>query len=94
MVYESILEKLFDEDNHDIIELTPENGKNFKFEQIAVVVYESQYYAILRPLELGEDEVVVFRVNENDEDALDLVTDEELSNKILEVYKEDVVEDN
>ena len=94
MVYESILEKLFDEKNDDVIELTQSDGKVVKFEQVAVVVYGSQYYAILHPIELKEDEVVIFKLNENDEDSLDLVVDEELSKNILEVYKEDVVEDN
>ncbi len=94
MVYESILEKLFDEKNDDVIELTQSDGKVVKFEQVAVVVYDSQYYAILHPIELKEDEVVIFKLNENDEDSLELVVDEELSKNILEVYKEDVVEDN
>ena len=94
MVYESIVEKLFDESNDDIIELTQGDGKTVKFEQIAVVAYNSQYYAILHPLELKEDEVVIFHIMEDDEDSLDLVVDEELSNKILEVYAEDVNEDN
>ncbi|MBO7125814.1 MAG: DUF1292 domain-containing protein [Bacteroidales bacterium] len=94
MVYESIVEKLFDENNDDIIELQQGSGKVVKFEQVAVVIYNSQYYAILHPLELKEDEVVIFRIIEEDEDSLDLVTDEELSKKILEVYAEDVNEDN
>jgi len=94
MVYESILEKLFDEKNDDIIELVQDGGNVVKFEQIAVVVYGGQYYAILHPLELKNDEVVIFRIIEEDEDSLDLVVDEELSKKILEVYAEDVNEEN
>ena len=46
------------------------------------------------PLELKKDEVVIFRLNEEDEDSLDLILDEELSKKILEVYAEDVNEEN
>ena len=94
MVYESIVEKLFDENNDDIIELEESGGKILKFEQIAVVLYESQYYAILHPVELKADEVVIFKLLEDDEDSLDLVIDEELSKKILEVYDEDVNEGN
>lgn len=93
MVYESIVEKLFDEENDDIIELQQGDDNVVKFEQIAVVIYESEYYAILRPLELKENEVVIFKIVEDDEDSLDLVIDEELGKKILEVYREDV-EDN
>lgn len=90
MVYESIVEKLFDENNDDIIELEQEEGKVVKFEQIAVVAYNSEYYAILHPIELKEEEVVIFKLIEDDEDSMDLVLDEELSKKILEVYAEDV----
>lgn len=90
MVYESIVEKLFDENNNDIIELQQEDGKVLKFEQVAVVAYNSEYYAIMHPVELKKDEVVVFRLVEDDEDSMDLVIDEELSKKVLEVYAEDV----
>ena len=94
MVYESIVEKLFDENNDDIIELQQSDGKVVKFEQIAVVAYESQYYAILHPIELKEDEVVIFHLLDDDEDSMDLIVDEELSKKILEVYTEDVNEND
>ena len=94
MVYESIVEKLFDEDNDDIIELEQGDGKIVKFEQVAVVSYNSQYYAILHPLDIKEDEVVVFHILDDDEDSLDLILDEELSKKVLEVYAEDVNEDD
>lgn len=94
MVYESIVEKLFDENNDEIIELEQGDGKSVKFEQIAVVAYNSQYYAILHPVELKADEVVIFHILEDDEDSMELVADEELSKKVLEVYKEDVSEDD
>ncbi len=94
MVYESIVEKLFDENNDDIIELEQNDGVVVKFEQVAVVAYNSQYYAILHPIDLKDDEVVVFHLIEEDEDSLEFVTDEKLSKKILEVYKEDVSEDD
>lgn len=94
MVYESIVEKLFDENNDDIIELQQEDGKVLKFEQVAVVAYNSDYYAIMHPVELKkDDEVVVFRLIEDDEDSMDLVIDEELSKKVLEVYAEDVADE-
>ncbi len=94
MVYDNIVEKLFDENNDDIIELEQGNGVSVKFEQVGVVVYDSEYYAILHPLELKKDEVVIFHILEDDEDSMDLITDEELSKKILEVYAEDVSEDD
>ena len=94
MVYESIVEKLFDEDNDDIIELQDGDGRIVKFEQVAVVAYNSEYYAILHPVDLKMDEVVIFKLLEDDEDVMDLVTDDELSKKILEVYSEDVSDED
>lgn len=94
MVYESIVEKLFDENNDDVIELEQGDGKLVKFDQIAVVAYNSQYYAILHPIELKAEEVVIFRILDDDEDSMELVVDEEISKKVLEVYTEDVSEDN
>ncbi len=93
MFYESVLEKLLDENNTDIIELQPEGGEKVKFEQIAVVRYDSKPYAILRPLELKEEQVVVFLLNEDDEESLELVTDENIAKKVLEVYANDDEED-
>ena len=94
MYYESLLEKLLDEDNTEIIELQPEGGELVKFEQIAVIRYESKLYAILRPLELNEEQVVVFRLDEDDEENLELVTDENLAKKVLEVYENDSDEES
>lgn len=92
MIYESIVEKLFDEKNNDVIELQQEDGSIVKFEQVAVVVYNSEYYAILHPIELKAEEVVIFKLLDDDEDSMDLIDDEELSKKILEVYAEDVAD--
>ena len=89
MYYESLLEKLLDENNDEIIELQPDGGEKVKFEQIAVVRYETKLYAILRPLELKEEQVVGFRLDEDDEENLELVTDENIAKKVLEVYEND-----
>ncbi len=94
MVYESIVEKLFDEDNDDVIELDRGDGKIIRFEQVAVVNYKAQHYAIMHPIETNADEVVVFRLVENDEDSLEFIADEELAKKVLEVYTEDVNEND
>ena len=85
----SILDKLLDEDNDELIVLAAENGEKKEFEQVAVVSQEDGYFAILRPMDMPENQVVVFRLDEYDEDAMDLVLDEKLANKILEVYAKD-----
>lgn len=89
MVYESLMEKLLDENNDEIIELQPDGGETVKFEQIAVVICDGEPYAIMHPLELKEDQVVVFHLDGDDEESMDLVTDEELAKKVLEVYEND-----
>ncbi len=88
MEYESLLGKLLDDDNDDIIELSPDGENIVKFEQIGVVIEDEQAYAIMHPMELKDDQVVVFRLDEYDEENIDLVEDEELANRILQIYQE------
>ena len=62
----SQIEKLFDENNTDSIVLFDENGESVEFEQIAVVPYKGNVYAILKPVRemegIAEDEALVFSV--------------------------------
>lgn len=94
MYYETLMEKLLDEDNDDVIELQPEGGEIIRFEQVGVVVYEGDPYAIMHPLQDGltDDQVVVFKLDPDDEESTELVADEELAKKILEVYNDGIDE--
>ena len=91
MVYESIVEKLFDENNDDIIELEQEGGNIVKFEQIALVPIENKTYAILKPVQtmegIAEDEALVFVIEEiDDEDCLVIVEEDAIVDAVFEEY--------
>ena len=79
----SILEKLFDSDNQENIFLFDEEGNEVELEQIAAINYEDEVYAVLHPLDAPEDEVLVFRIDPEDEESVILVEDEKLANEIL-----------
>jgi hypothetical protein len=82
----TLLDKLLDENNDEKIELMTEDGYKEQFEQIGVVFHENAFYAIMRPMKLEEDQAVVFRLSEEDEESLDLVSDETLAKAVLAVY--------
>ena len=66
----------------DII-LHEEDGNEIELEQIAVVTDEGEVYAVLHAIGDPEDEVLVFKIDQNDEESVTMVEDEELGNKIL-----------
>jgi len=79
----SILEKLFDGDNDENIFLFGEDGKELEFEQIAAINHDGEVFAVLHPVGAPEEEVLVFRVDADDEESLIMVEDEKLAQKIL-----------
>ena len=86
-----ILDVLPDEDNNDPIVLTDRSGKTFSFEQIAVIPYNDKIYAVLHPIDkiegVGEDEAVVFYVDETREPkAICVETDEPTARSIFTEY--------
>lgn len=86
------IDALFDENNNDIIILFNEKNEEIEFEQIAVIPLAEKVYAILKPVKpmegLGEDEGLVFSIEQNDEgeEYLVLVVDEELIDAVFTVY--------
>lgn len=86
------IDKLYDEDNNDIIVLFNEKGEEIGFEQIALIPIKNNTYVILKPVKpiegLGEDEGLVFEIKEN-EDGLEyiaLVVDEKIVDDVFEIY--------
>lgn len=85
---------LFDENDTTPISLYNEKGEEVKFEQIAIIPIEEDFYAILKPMEemegVGEDEALVFQIveaeKEDEEDHLDLVSDIDIIDKVFAVY--------
>lgn len=81
-----IIEKILDENNHDIIKMVGAHHEVVKFEQVAVIEMDEYYYAILHPLasDVEKDEVFIFRINLQVEPAvMELEEDEDV---ILECF--------
>ena len=85
------IDKLYDEENNDLIYLFNEKGEEIAFEQIALIPIIETTYVILkpvRPLEgLQEDEGLVFEIKNNGtEEYLSLVTDEDIIDDVFDIY--------
>ncbi len=76
-----------------IVELIDEDGKTVRFEHVYTVPFEGDEYVLLSPIDdvdgIGEDEVMIMRIEPGDEDdAYVGIEDEELLEKIFEKYLE------
>jgi len=80
------------EEQDDIITLTSEDGEQIDFYHEATIEYEGNWYVFLHPVEemkeIGEDEVVIFKLvkGEEGDDALEPVEDEALLDKVYDEY--------
>ena len=79
----------------NIIVLNDEDGKEVQFEFLDLIEYDSEEYVVLLPVEQVNDdeigEVVILKVEatENeDEESYVGVEDEEVLNKVFEIFKE------
>ena len=75
--------------------LNDEDGNEVPFEFLDLIEYESEQYAILLPVEGDEEEdegeVVILKIEDTDEDDMETyvsVDDEEILNKVFEIFKE------
>ena len=86
------IDALYDENNNDAIILFNENGEEIAFEQIAIIPISEKVYAILKPIQpmdgVGEDEGLVFSIEQNDEgeEYLELTVDEDIIDAVFTVY--------
>lgn len=80
------------EDLDNIIVLNDEEGKEVKFEFLDLIEYENEEYVILLPVEEEDsEEVVILKVEDTDseeEESYVSVDDEEVLNKVFEIFKE------
>lgn len=87
-----ILDILLDEDNEDPVTLYDDQGKAFKFDQVAIIPLDGKLYAILKPLDelpgVADDEAIVFAINEqeNGESSLIIETDEAVAMRVFDEY--------
>ncbi len=78
-----------DEDEDQIIELVDEENNVVKFRLLDVTEYKGEKYTLLLAAEpndeVGEDEVVIFRLNEK-EQILEPIEDDNLLQEVFDFY--------
>lgn len=83
-------ENLEQEQDDGIIELVDDEGTVVKFRLLDVTEYKGEKYTLLLAAEpnddVEEDEVVIFRLNE-EEETLDPIEDEALLEEVFEFYQ-------
>ena len=93
----SLIDMLLDPDNESPIELQNGDGTIVKFDQIAVIPYENELYAILKPITyvegVGDDEALVFKLF-IEEDSLEIVNDFDLCDAVFDVYYDLLKQEN
>ena len=87
----NVLDMLFDEENEDDITIYDEDGNPVAFEQVALIPLEEKVYAILKPVlpmeGLGEDEALVFEIDEAEE-SLNVVVEDDIIDAVFAVYEQ------
>ncbi|MDE6667652.1 MAG: DUF1292 domain-containing protein [Clostridia bacterium] len=77
----------------EVIELVDDDGKVIKFKLLDVTEYKGEKYTLLLAAEpneeIAEDEVVIFRLNE-EEEVLEPIEDEKLLEEVFEFYQQEV----
>ena len=90
------------EELDNIVILNDENGEEVKFEFLDVVELDDEEYVVLLPVseedEEEEGEVVILKIEDNDdenseEESYIGVEDEEILNKVFEIFKEKFKDD-
>ena len=88
--------EILDGEESEIIELVDDDGKVIKFKLLDVTEYKGVKYTLLLAAEpneeIAEDEVVIFRLNENEE-VLEPIEDEALLEEVFEFYQSEVDEE-
>lgn len=90
--YDRYIDRLFDEDNFEPIEVVGEDGKTYKLEQLAVVETEHGCYAVMVDEQVAEGEAYVFFIDE-EQDSLTYVDNELVANEVLSMLDEELDEE-
>ena len=80
------------------VDITDEEGNNFRLEIVGEVEYEDQLFRVFLPSEMDEDDpdygyIILKVTQEGDEELLDSVDDEELLEKVYAVYMAELFDD-
>ena len=89
------------EDLDNVVILNDEDGNEVKFEFLDLVELDDEEYVVLLPVleenEEDEGEVVILKVEDTDDDSDEesyvSVEDEEILNKVFEIFKEKFKDD-
>ena len=86
------------EELDNIIVLNDEDGNESEFEFLDLIEYEGEEYVVLLPVEESEEagEVVILKLEDTeseDEESYVSVDDEEILNKVFEIFKEKFKDD-
>ena len=86
------------EELDNIIILNDEEGNEVEFEFLDLIEYEGEEYVVLLPVEETDDaeEVVILKLEDTeseDEESYVSVDDEEVLNKVFEIFKEKFKDD-
>ena len=83
-------EETAEEEREEIVELIDDNGNVLKFKLLDVTEYKGVKYTLLLAAEpneeIAEDEVVIFRLNE-EEEVLEPIEDDKLLEEVFEFYQ-------
>ena len=91
-------ENVNNEELDNIIILNDEEGNEAEFEFLDLIEFEGEEYVVLLPVEESEDagEVVILKLEDTeseDEESYVSVDDEEVLNKVFEIFKEKFKDD-
>ena len=86
------------EELDNIIVLNYEEGNETEFEFLDLIEYEGEEYVVLLPVEEADDagEVVILKLEDTeseDEESYVSVDDEDILNKVFEIFKEKFKDD-
>ena len=91
-------EDINNEELDNIIILNDEEGNEAEFEFLDLIEFEGEEYVVLLPVEESEDagEVVILKLEDTeseDEESYVSVDDEDVLNKVFEIFKEKFKDD-
>ena len=86
-------------EDDNIVILNDENGEEVKFEFLDLIELDGEEYVVLLPVEESDEpgEVVILQIEDSDDDSEEesyvSVEDEEILNKVFEIFKEKFKDD-
>ena len=86
------------DDEGIFVDMTDEEGNNFRLEVVGEVEFEGELYRVFLPTDIDEDDpdygFIILKSSMNgDEELLDSVDDEELLEKVYALYMEELFDE-